>query len=126
MLRQLTAGLLMALVSVSTTFATDASAASIQGKTTTHKSLKRSAHKRVAHRGAGKSYLIPPPPPYAPSILPELAYARSRGYRKVKQEQAQPEKVESHYSKVGVQAVEGYEDPEPVKTNKYVTYWNKS
>lgn len=125
MLRQLTAGLLMALISVPTISSSTASAAAIQGKTTTHKSTKRPARKKLAYRGGGKSYLIPPPPPYAPSILPELAYARSRGYRKARVEKAQPEKVESHYSKVGVQAVEGYEDPEPVKTNPYVTYWNK-
>ncbi|MBX9670448.1 MAG: hypothetical protein K2X93_22800 [Candidatus Obscuribacterales bacterium] len=125
MLRQLTAGLLMALISFSTISSTDASAAAIQGKTAAHKAAKKPVRKRIAYR-SGKSYLIPPPPPYAPSILPELAYARARGHRRAKHEPIQVEKVESHYSKVGVQAVEGYEDPEPVKTNKYVTYWNKS
>lgn len=131
MLGRLSAGLVIALVSFSTV--SDASAATAvqksQAKKTTQKLSatvkKHHAARRVAYRHHGKSYLIPPPPPYAPSILPELAYARSRGRHHATAHK--PEKVESKFVKLGVQAAEGYEDPEPVKPNKYVTYWgNKS
>ncbi len=128
---RLSAGLVIALVSFSTVSGASAATATQKSqakKTTTHKLsatvTKHQAARRVAYRHHGKSYLIPPPPPYAPSILPELAYARSRRGKHVAAQQ--PEKVESKYVKLGVQAAEGYEDPEPVKTNKYVTYWNKS
>ncbi|MDZ4833538.1 MAG: hypothetical protein SGJ27_07135 [Candidatus Melainabacteria bacterium] len=135
MLGRLSAGLVIALVSITT--ASDASAATttttkskVQTTTATHKlSASVTKHqtkpRRISYRHRGKSYLVPPPPPYAPSILPELAYARHhRGAKHVVQQQ--PEKVESRYTKLGVQSAEGYEDPEPVKANKYVTYWNKS
>jgi len=130
MLGRLSAGLVIALVSFSTvTGASAATATKSQAKNvTTHKlsaTVTKHAPKRIAYRHRGKSYLVPPPPPYAPSILPELAYARRHHGRHVAAAQ-QPEKVESKYVKLGVQAAEGYEDPEPVKTNKYVTYWNKS
>lgn len=136
MLGRLSAGLVMVLVIFSSASAEEAFAAETQktqAKTTIRKSTARvsttkhtsPAKKQVAHRGHGKSYLIPPPPPYAPSILPELAYARARGTKK-KAVVQEAEKVESRYQQLGVQSAEGYEDPEPVKPNKYVTYWNKS
>jgi hypothetical protein len=133
MLGRLSAGLVIALVSIST--ASDASAATTQqsqAKTTTTTAThrltatvtKQQAKRRIAYRHKGKSYLVPPPPPYAPSILPELAYARHhRGFKHAVHQE--PEKVESKYIKLGVQSAEGYEDPEPVKPNKYVTYWGK-
>ncbi len=131
MLGRLSAGLVIALVSIST--ASDASAATTQqsqAKTTTATQrlsatvTKQQAKRRIAYRHKGKSYLVPPPPPYAPSILPELAYARHhRGFKHAAHQE--PEKVESKYIKLGVQSAEGYEDPEPVKPNKYVTYWGK-
>lgn len=130
MLGRLSAGLVIALVSFTTVSAASAATTTkSQVKTaTTHKLsatvTKHSAKRQLAYRHRGKSYLIPPPPPYAPSILPELAYARAhRGYKHAAAQQ--PEKVQSRFVKLGVQAAEGYEDPEPVKANKYVTYWNK-
>jgi hypothetical protein len=133
MLGRLSAGLVIALVSFTT--ASGASASTTVTKstvktTTTHKLsatvTRHSARKRqIAYRHHGKSYLIPPPPPYAPSILPELAYARAHRGRHHAVAVQQPEKVESRFVKLGVQAAEGYEEPEPVKVNKYVTYWNK-
>lgn len=130
MLGRLSAGLVIALVTFSAS-AQDGLAASTktQAKTVQKVAAKTTVAKRttkrlVAHRARGKSYLVPPPPPYAPSILPEIAYRHARGYRKPAAAEAQVEKVESAYAKVGVQAAEGYEDPEPVKKNPYVTTWN--
>jgi len=131
MLGRLSAGLVIALVSM-TSAVQDASAAETKQAKATHKVVAKStakhAKRRIAHRGKG-SYLIPPPPPYAPSILPELAYARARGYKKKAVEATVPDKEadsRTYHEKVGVQSVDGYEEPEPVKQNKYVTYWNKS
>jgi hypothetical protein len=132
MLGRLSAGLVIALVSFSTA-AQDATAAETkqtQAKTTTTKvaakaTTKRHAKRLIAHRGRGKSYLVPPPPPYAPSILPELAYSRYRGHRKSTTVATQaPEEKKSTYESLGVQAVEGYEDPEPVKKGNGVVTWN--
>lgn len=131
MLGRLSAGLVIALVSFTTVSGASAATTSTKSQVktaTTHKLsatvTKHSAKRQIAYRHRGKSYLIPPPPPYAPSILPELAYARHhRGLRHAAAQQ--PEKVESRFVKLGVQSAEGYEEPEPVKVNKYVTYWNK-
>lgn len=134
MLGRLSAGLVIALVSISSVAVQDASAAATKKiqtgatRVTAAKKTAKHAVRRIAHRGKG-SYLVPPPPPYAPSILPELAYARARGYRKTTAAVADKQVVEddkTYHEKVGVQAADGYEDPEPVKQNKYVTYWNKS
>jgi hypothetical protein len=65
--------------------------------------------KKVRHLQPGH-YLVPPPPPYAPSILPELKYGgQAPG--------------PSHPYKKYVYSANGYEDPVPVKTHKTVTYW---
>ncbi len=84
---------------------------------TTKKSVKSShSHsRRVAH--AGKHHLVPPPPPYAPSILPEIAYARSRGIN-LQQKEAEPPNPYSKY----VYTSAGYEI-KARKPNQYVTVW---
>ncbi|MBK9145951.1 MAG: hypothetical protein IPM23_26065 [Candidatus Melainabacteria bacterium] len=114
----------------------------IAGKTaaagkSTHKATSRSKQK-TSHRTtrkrasrSGKKYrasgLVPPPPAYAPSILPEIVYSRyrHRNHHKVEtaDENKEP-KASDTYSK-HFYTREGDEDPEPVKPNKYVTYWGK-
>jgi hypothetical protein len=130
MLGRLSAGLVIALVSFSTA-AQDAQAAGTkqsQAKTTQRvaakTSTKHSSKRVIAHRGRGKSYLVPPPPPYAPSILPELAYARSRGYHRKSTTVAVQEEKKDAFEELGVQAVDGYEDPQPVKKGNGVVTWN--
>lgn len=130
MLGRLSAGLVIALVSFSAA-AQDANAAGTnqtQAKVTQRAAAqfatKRSAKRLVAHRGRGKSYLVPPPPPYAPSILPELAYARSRGYHRKATAVAVQEEKKDAFEERGVQAVDGYEDPQPVNKGNGVVTWN--
>jgi hypothetical protein len=86
------------------------SAALAKGKQTTKS-------KRVAH-----SYFVPPPPAYAPSLLPEL-----QRQSQVQTGSAGEENklVDGDASDKYVKAKDGYQDPKAVRTNKYVTYWNQ-
>lgn len=59
--------------------------------------------------------LVPPPPAYMPSILPELKVAQKTLVHK-------PVNPVKKY----IYTRDGYEDPTPVKTNEHVTYWNSS
>ncbi len=77
-------------------------------------SLPAQARSAKAPSKTTKNYLVPPPPAYMPSILPELYFKQ--------QAQKEPKK-ENPYSKY-VYTREGYEDPLPRQTNRYVTYWN--
>lgn len=79
---------------------------------------KTKAHKRTqSHHHRYGTYLVPPPPAYMPSILPELqASAATDG--------AEAPKPENPYKKY-VYTKDGHDDPPPVQPNKYVTYWNK-
>lgn len=72
---------------------------------------------KASKSSKGKNYLVPPPPAYAPSILPELAYSRYSGKKKpvAKVEEEKP------YSKY-VFTRSGYEI-RAKKQNPYVTYW---
>jgi hypothetical protein len=75
---------------------------------------------------------VPPPPPYEPSTLPELQAWRAIRIRregsqvsnKAKSDLAKPENT-NPYSRF-IYNREGYQSPQPVQPNKYVTYWSKS
>ena len=67
------------------------------------------ARKRVTN------LLVPPPPAYMPSILPELTIAQEKAAPKP------PNPIKKY-----IYTREGYEEPTPVKPNKHVTYWNSS
>lgn len=75
---------------------------------------------------------VPPPPPYEPSRLPELQVWKNIRLRregpqvgsKPKSEIAKPENT-NPYSRF-IYNREGYQSPQPVQPNKYVTYWSKS
>jgi hypothetical protein len=106
----------------------DAQAASTAKKSTakasTSSTVKKSSHKRarhIAHRGSG--YLVPPPPPYSPSILPELAYARMH-HKSVKPVQV-AEETEEDEEKSSVWEASGHESTKGTQTNKGVMVWNK-
>jgi len=76
---------------------------------------KTKAHKRqTSNQHRYGNYLIPPPPAYTPSILPELQATAG----------AEPPKPVNPYKKY-VYTREGHDEPPPVQPNKYVTYWNK-
>jgi hypothetical protein len=86
-------------------------AALAKGKQTSTKS------KRASH-----SYFVPPPPAYAPSILPEL---QRQTQQVASNEESADTLVEADGSDKYVKAKDGYQDPKAVRTNKYVTYWNQ-
>jgi len=67
-------------------------------------------------RGNGH-WLVPPPPAFMPSILPELYYKNGGG----KLAHKPKDRLKKYFY-----TREGYEDPKPVKTNRYVTYWNSN
>lgn len=65
--------------------------------------------------------LVPPPPPYMPSILPELAQGE-KGKEKTPEEKRR-DRLVKHIKKY-IYTKQGFEDPLPVKPNRHVTYWN--
>jgi hypothetical protein len=75
---------------------------------------------------------VPPPPPYEPSTLPEVQAQKairirrevSRVSNQAKFDVAKPENT-NPYSRF-IYNRDGYESPQPVQPNKYVTYWSKS
>jgi hypothetical protein len=75
---------------------------------------------------------VPPPPPYEPSSLPEIQNWKSIRIRreplaresKPKNEIARPEAT-NPYSRF-IYNRDGYQSPQPVQPNKYVTYWSKT
>jgi hypothetical protein len=91
----------------------------VQTKHTTAKTQHKVAqtkHRRIAYYN--KNFLVPPPPPYTPSMLPELQYSRYSQYS----QRTDSAEAGNPYSKY-VYTRSGYEAPKPVQPNKYVTYW---
>jgi hypothetical protein len=79
--------------------------------------VAQTRHRKIAYYG--KNFLVPPPPPYTPSMLPELQYARYSSNSQ-KQESAEDGNPYSKY----IYTRPGYEPPpKPAQPNKYVTYW---
>jgi len=76
--------------------------------------------KGKAHSSHG-SYLVPPPPPYQPSILPE--YAMSRTSYAAQSQIASATKPVQPYSKY-IYTRNVADAPTAVQSNKYVTVWN--
>ena len=80
--------------------------------------------KKATAQRASRSYFVPPPPAYAPSIMPEM----SRFYGNDVEADAEIDTVQtpqSHWSKY-IYVRNGYAAPQSVSPNKYVTNWNKS
>ena len=77
--------------------------------------------KKTAQR-APHSYFVPPPPPYVPSILPEM----KRFYGNDVEADSDVDSVQtpqSRWSKY-IYVRNGYAAPQSVSPNKYVTNWN--
>ncbi len=75
--------------------------ATAHGKNTNH-SHRSSTHSR-SYRNSKGAFLVPPPPPYVPTLLPELTYSRYYGH--------------SPYGSSNTSA-----SPKLFKPNKYLTY----
>lgn len=95
-------------VLVTTTFASPQPA---PAKTKQQKQQKQKTQSTSKYRY--RTYLVPPPPAYMPSILPELKGLRN----------GEPAKPHNPYRKY-IYSRQGHEDPPPVQPNKYVTYWH--
>ena len=74
------------------------------------------AKKSTKSRSYSYRYLVPPPPAYMPSILPELQ-ARGATDLAAKPKQDSVKKY--------IYTAPGYEDAKPVRANRNVTYWNR-
>ncbi len=88
------------------------------------KSKKGSNHKKARRSGriAGHNYLVPPPPPYAPSIMPELRMMANRGLGQTAHKEEKP-KNEYPYSKY-IYTAKKADAPRSVKLNQTTTAWN--
>ena len=108
----------LALFTFAGGFATvDASPAFAKSKSSKSSHSKKSSSKKSFSKG--KTKLVPPPPPYAPSILPELAYRRG-GRAVVKSEEEKPVNPYAKY----IYHRDEQKLPTPVRHNKYVASWN--
>jgi hypothetical protein len=84
-----------------------------------HKSVQaKHSVKKIAY--AGKTWFVPPPPPYTPSMLPELQYSQmTASPSPVREESAEDLNPYSKY----IYTRSGYDAPRRVQPNKYVTVW---
>lgn len=82
------------------------------------------ARGKSVRRRAANTYLVPPPPAYAPSIMPARyqtnAYAHSTNTRLV---DTDGQAVESKSSNI-VRTYGSAQNDKAVRVNKYVTNWN--
>lgn len=91
--------------------------------------------KNTGHKAQGHAYLVPPPPAYAPSILPELQRrgqttshpSGTQQATEITEEQGEVEETKTYvrnYANNGTTKEE--KASKAVRQNKYVTYWNRS
>jgi len=69
-------------------------------------------------KAGGKSYFVPPPPAYTPSLAPAV-YVNGQPQVATAKKKKKKEVEEKKY----VYTREGYEQPKATKPNPYVTYW---
>jgi len=84
-----------------------------------HKSVQvKHSVRKIAY--AGKHWFVPPPPPYTPTMLPELQYSQmTASPSPVKEESSEDQNPYSKY----IYTRSGYDAPRRVQPNKYVTVW---
>jgi len=81
------------------------------------------AKKTARVASARGHYLVPPPPPYQPSLLPELAYSRPV-YSTNEEVASSQTKASQPYSKY-IYVRNSSDAPTMVPQNRYVSSWNQ-
>ena len=81
-----------------------------------------SARTKTKNQRAPHSYFVPPPPPFVPSIMPEMKRFYSNEVEADSDTGSGIQTPQSRWSKY-IYVRNGYSAPQPVSTNKYVTYW---
>lgn len=83
---------------------------------------------KTTHRRASHAYLVPPPPAYAPSILPDMRRYQSANYTssnsRVVDTEGQAIETKSAASNVRTYGSSNSQESKGVRVNKYVTNWN--
>lgn len=85
----------------------------------TTKSVQKPGKRRTYRRTGRGAFFVPPPPPYMPSILPELAGTRIAEVEGLDAEEAPPE---NPYKKYFFSA-DGGDGPKPVEHRSGVSTW---
>jgi hypothetical protein len=81
--------------------------------------------KRTSTR-SGHNYFVPPPPPYMPSILPEMnRFSNTEVEADSDTDATGPQTPQSRWSKY-IYVRNGYSSPQSSSPNKYITNWNRS
>lgn len=70
-------------------------------------------------KGGSRSYFVPPPPAYTPSLTPAVYVNGQAQVAQTTNKKKKKEEVEKKY----VYTREGYEQPKATRPNPYVTYW---
>lgn len=105
---------------VDVSFSTTDANAKATKKRTAASSKGKSKARRSSRRGIPQ-YMIPPPPPYVPGMLPELMYSHATPTKSSQKEVSEGDGVKRY-----IYNTDGYEPPKPVQSNKYVTYFGKT
>lgn len=109
------------LVSIAAAFSVVVSGAVLTCEKVEAKAKKKSSQHRKNRKISGHNFLVPPPPPYAPSIMPELHMMANRGLPKQAKKEAP--KDEYPYSKY-IYTAKKADAPRSVKLNHTTTVWN--
>jgi hypothetical protein len=85
-----------------------------------------SAKTKKSGARASRNYFVPPPPPYMPSILPEMRrFSNTEVEADSDTDNSGPQTPQTRWSKY-IYVRNGYSSPQSSSPNKYITNWNRS